>query len=45
MRQRCCTYPTLFNIYNEELINEALQRMDGMITVEGITVVKYTDDR
>ena len=44
-RQGCCLYPTLFNIYLEEIVKQGLLNEDG-ISVGGrrVKCIRFADD-
>ena len=45
VRQGCILSPVLFNLYSEELINEALEDEEGVkLNGIGITNIRYADD-
>ena len=46
VRQGCCLSPTLFNIYAEKIMNEALEETEGLkVGGESIKTIKYADDQ
>lgn len=46
VRQRCSLYPTLYNIYVEKCIEEALQKTtDVIMGGERIKPIKYANDQ
>ena len=46
LRQECLLSPTLFNIFLEQIMSDALEEHDGKVSIGGrnITNVRFADD-